>query len=1134
MLLTCESHFSRQRRSTLDPKKLVKIAKAAGYTAVGIADRMSLAGAYEFSQAAQKEGVTPLIGERLPFGTSLTSAYITVHAMNERGWFNLIGLNNRCHIRNGSAPLTNEDLIAFGEGIFVTSGGLDGPLDTALRENRADIAEAIASDLAFALGSRFAIAIERHESMDEADVQREQVLVAIANRHGISCVGISPARHIGDTDRLALEVLTYNALGGGSVLVGDPAFPAPAYGSDFKDKERMEALFADAPQLLRNAETVAGHISWAVPSAKPHLPRAKNVADEDATIISSARAGLHRHLSKMPADAETSTYVDRLEFELGHITKLKFSGYFLIVADFIQWCRDNGIPVGPGRGSGAGSLVAWCLGITDIDPIRWGLLFERFINPERVSLPDFDIDFCEQRRGEVLEYVRNHYGHDYVAQIAAYTTMQPKGAFKAAARAVGIPNAIADSFTKKMPDGAETFDDIKNAPEIQDAVVNDVELRQALEIAETLVGVLDSQSEHAAGVVISDHSLFETTPLMGQGSRITQYSMKPVESTGLVKFDFLGLKTLSVIQRAWEIIREHYGSDTTIRPDHMPFDDSGVFDMINRGRTLRLFQIERAGMTKALLEINPTGFEDLIAIVSLYRPGPMDQIPLYADRKAGRAPVEYPHPKLASVLRETYGIFVYQEQIIEAAQILAGYTLGEADVLRRAIGKKIAAELKAGREGFVAGCEKHSGIPRADGEKLFDTIEKFADYGFNKSHAAAYALICWQTACLKHHYPLAFACANLDWDSRDGTDKVEEMIRECERMGITFLPPDINRSGSGFTIEGGAVRYGLKALAGISESVGHLIDRARSSGPFVSASDAVIRLSDAGLNRNQIIALVEAGAFDGLLDKSTDERRPHLVSVIRTMSLGRKTAGPSLFDNLASETEIDAARRARRAAKTREQPDLAAEIEAENRVIGYRLNRHPTAQYQLLAYLIGATPVASLRTAKADASILVIGRVEGIYEVGERRPDGIGADGVEIIIADESGRTRIHAQSPSNLPKEGEISVMTLATTRTSKVLQSWKTPAAADQEAPAALVVAFENGLSPEAIRDLIDRPDDGIKAAIRGAGRGGAHKLVLMVSLGDGRAAEIWTLINRVQPTNELQTWLKRLPGIQDVWVR
>lgn len=1134
MLLTCESHYSRQRRSTLDPKKLVKIAKASGYTAVGIADRMSLAGAYEFSQAAHKEGITPLIGERLPYGTSLNSGFITVHAMNEKGWFNLIGLNNRCHIRNDSGPLTSDDLIAFGEGIFVTSGGLDGPLDAALRENRADNAEEIASELAFALGARFAIAIERHESMDEADAKREQILVDIANRHGISCVGVSPARHMGDTDRLALEVLTFNALGGGSVLVGDPSFPAPAYGSDFKSPERMAELFRDSPQLLRNAEIVAAHLKWSVPSAKPHLPRAKDVEDEDVAVIDAARAGLQRHMEKLPADTNTASYIERLEFELGHITKLKYSGYFLIVADFIQWCRDNGIPVGPGRGSGAGSLVAWCLGITDIDPIRWGLLFERFINPERVSLPDFDIDFCEQRRGEVLDYVRNYYGQDYVAQIAAYTTMQPKGAFKAAARAVGIPNAIADSFTKKMPDGAETFEDIKNAPEIQDAVINDVELRQALEIAETLVGVLDSQSEHAAGVVISDHSLFETTPLMGQGSRITQYSMKPVESTGLVKFDFLGLKTLSVIQRAWEIIREHYGTETIIRPDHMPFHDPAVFEMINRGRTLRLFQIERGGMTKALLEINPTEFEDLIAIVSLYRPGPMDQIPLYAARKAGRSPLDYPHPKLESVLKETHGIFVYQEQIISAAQVLAGYSLGQADVLRRAIGKKIAAELKAGREGFVSGCEKHSGIPREDGEKLFDTIEKFADYGFNKSHAAAYALICWQTACLKHHYPLAFACANLDWDSRDGAEKVEEMIRECERMAITILPPDINRSRSGFTIEGNAVRYGLKALTGISEAIGHLIDRARAPGPFTSASDAVIRLTEAGLNRNQIIALVEAGAFDGLLDRATDERRPHLVSIIRTMTIGKKTSGPSLFDDLGSETEIDAARRARRANKHRDQPDLAAEIEAENRVIGFRLNRHPTAQYQLLAYLIGATPVASLRTAKADASILVIARIEGIYEVGDKRPEGIGADGVEIIIADESGRTRIHSQSPSNLPKEGEIAVMTLNATRTSKVLQSWKTTTEADKEAPAALVVAFDSGLDPEEIKSLIERPEDGIKAAIRVAGRGGNHKLVLMVSLGDGRAAEIWTLINRVQPSDELQASLKKLPGIRDVWVR
>jgi DNA polymerase-3 subunit alpha len=1132
MLLACESHYSRQRRSTLDPKKLVKLAKEAGYTAIGIADRLSLGGAYEFSQAAAKEGLKPLVGERLPYGTALVQGYLTVHAMNEKGWYSLLRLNNRCHLLKALAPLGCDDVVAHSEGIFVTSGGLDGPLDAALLANRADLAESMAQDLAFALGSRFAIAIERHDSMDSSDVERERQLVDIANRNNIACVATTSVRHLGDTDRLALEVLTFNAIDN-CVLVGDPAFPSPPFGSDFKSPERMTELFRDAPQLIRNTETLAAAIEWSVPSVKPHLPHAKGVEDEDAAVIAAARDGLARHLAKLPRDTNHSVYENRLQFELGHITKLKYSGYFLIVADFIQWSRQNGIPVGPGRGSGAGSLVAWCLGITDIDPIRWGLLFERFINPERVSLPDFDIDICESRRGEVLNYVRDFYGQDYVAQIAAYTTLQPKGAFKAAARAVGIPTAIADSFTKKIPDDAETFDDIKAAQEVQDAIANDVELRQALEIAETLVGVLAAQSEHAAGVVISDHSLFETTPLMGERARITQYSMKPVESTGLVKFDFLGLKTLSVIQRAWDLIRAHYGEDTLIKPDHIPFEDPKVFEMINRGRTLRLFQIEKGGMTKALLQINPTEFEDLIAIVSLYRPGPMDQIPLYADRKAGRVPVEYPHPKLEKVLKETHGIFVYQEQIIEAAQVLAGYSLGQADVLRRAIGKKIAAELKAGREGFVAGCEQHSGIPRADGEKLFDTIEKFADYGFNKSHAAAYALICWYTACLKYHYPLAFACANFDWDSAE-TDKVEEMVRECERMAIKILPPDINASRSNFTIEGNAVRYGLKALKGVSDSTGRQIDRARLPGPFSSASDAVIRLTEAGLNKIQLISLVEAGAFDSLLDKASSERRPHLTAIIKTMVIGRRTAGPSLFDDLASETEIDAARRERARKPTREQPDLAAEIEAENRIIGFRLNRHPTAQYQMLGYLIGATPVAQLRNAKADAAITVIGRIENIYEVGDRRPEGIGPDGVEIIIADESGRTRIHAQSPQNLPQEGEIAVMTLQATRASKVLQSWKTTDDAEKDAPPALVVTFNAGLGPDEIKDLIDRPGTGMKAAIRDTGRGGQHKLVLVVELEDGRAAEIWTLINRVSPTDELQKWLRGLEGIKDVTVR
>lgn len=1128
MLLTCESHFSRQRRSTLEPKALVKLAKAAGYAAIGIADRMSLAGAYDFSQAAEKEGITPVIGQRLPYASGIVQGFITLHAMTEAGWRNLIAINNLCHLDKGGAALTSVDLFGFNDGLYATTGGLDGPLDAALRDGHLDAAREIVAELEFSFRDRLAISFERHYAMDSHDVQRENQLNELAERFSLPGIAATPVRHASEKDRTALDVLTYNSNPDGCFIL-DPAFPAPPEGSSFKTPEDLSRLFADSPHLVTNALALSDACHWSVKGAKPHLPRAKGIANETDAVIQSATEGLHLRLQQVPK-TEHQTYQERLKFELGHITKLEFSGYFLIVADFCRWCRDNGIPVGPGRGSGAGSLVAWTLGITDIDPIRWGLLFERFINPERVSLPDFDIDFCEQRRGEVLEYVRGHYGADHVAQIAAYTTMQPKGAFKATARALGIPSAIADSVTKKFPEKIDTFDDILKTPAIKESIVNDLELRDALDVARTLVGVMDSQSEHAAGVVISDTSLYETTPLMGDAARITQYSMKPVENTGLVKFDFLGLKSLSVITRAWELVAEHYGYSPDLNPKNIPFEDPAVFRMINQGKTLRLFQIENKGMTRALLEIAPTQFEDLIAIVSLYRPGPMDQIPLYAARKAGQASVEYPHPKLENVLGETYGIFVYQEQIISAAQVLAGYSLGQADVLRRAIGKKIAAELKAGRESFVAGCEKHSGIPREDGDRLFDTIEKFADYGFNKSHAAAYALICWTTASLKCHYPLAFACANLDFDARDPL-KLQEMVRDCEKMQISIMPPDINKSRSCFTIDDGKIRYGLRALAGISESTAGTIDAARGQNPFTDASNAVVRLLASGVTKAQLATLIGSGAFDTLLDKSTRETRHQLNTAVSKIKSGKKHVAVGLFDNdaMSKETEIDVARRLRAKSKQVEEHDVSAEINAEIKAIGFRLARHPASQHQILAYLSSATSVGHIKSPQAETAFTVIGLIEGIYEVGAKRPSNISATGVEMIVSDQTGRTRIFAATPHGLPEEGTLVVLDIVAQKSTRIMKRWKQPEDALSEAPPTLVTVTEADLPSTSAGSL----EFEIKALIRKHGRGGEYRMVLHRPSLDGQSCQSDNMINRVNPSKELIAGINALRGITKCYV-
>lgn len=1163
MLIAIETHYSRWGRSTLSPKMLPGLARKNGHRFVGIADRGSLGGTYNFSLAIREANaeigkrnaetgddeapLIPVIGERLQYGNSVHNGWITVHALNEQGWANLVRLNNRYHVRRREGFLTIEDVLACNAGIFVTTGGLDGPLDRLIQQDHLTLARAMLSDLNFALGGRLAVAFERHDAMDEADLQRERCLAELAAEEGVPGLGLTPVRHLSANDQIALDVLVYNAEKKG-IPIEQPGFRGPPAGSHVRSADEIRALFRDTPALVENLERLGNAVRYSVPDQKPKLPTAKWIPDEKAAIIADAQAGLERHIAKLEPGTDPAIYRTRLETELRHITGLNFSGYFLIVADFIRWCREHDIPVGPGRGSGAGSLVAWSLGITDIDPIRWGLLFERFINPDRVSLPDFDIDFCSERIEQVLDYVRERYGEDHVAKIATYGRLKGKGAFKAAARALGIGPGAAESVTKRFPDKVEgkmkETTAARALPEVRDLLEANDELRRAMDIAEILEGVVDQVGQHAAGVIIADQNLYDCTPLMyeDEAGRVSHYDMKSVEPTGLVKFDFLKLSTLTVIQSAWDRIRSRHGSAVKLDLSNLSYHDPAVYGMLNQGRTLRLFQIEQPGMTKALLQIQPSEFEDLIALVSLYRPGPMDQIPLYADRKAGRASIEYPHPALEPVLKETYGIIIYQEQVMKVAQLLSGYSLGEADLLRRAMGKKIKAEMDAQRDRFERGCVEN-GIAKAKATEIFDLLAKFADYGFNKSHAAAYAQVCWITACLKHHYPLEFACSNLDLDS-ENTDSVEQMIRECERMGIRILPPDINLSRAEFEIEGEAIRYGFKALSGISKATADAVCAARAKGRFGSASDAIVRLFEANLNKKQIETLICAGAFDSLLDEATAEVRQDLVVALDRMSAPKRNdTGPGLFDAIAvvNETQIDVDRRSRAAAQKKarsrgegQRPrdgafSLAAEIQREIEVIGFRLNRHPAIEHELLAFRINATPIAGLRKAEIDANVIVLGLVESVFPVQQRRPAEVGPEGVEMIVSDQTGRTRIFGLKPDGMPEEGALVVMRIETKRTGKIMTTWELPTAADAKAPAAVIVSIDTAHDGP-VDDLVN----GIKTAIRDHGRGGEHRLILYFKSGGDKAAEIRTLISKVNPTEALGRTIRALPGVLDVQVK
>jgi DNA polymerase-3 subunit alpha len=640
----------------------------------------------------------------------------------------------------------------------------------------------------------------------------------------------------------------------------------------FKTRAEMIALFADQPEALASTVEIAERCSFRPLVRKPILPRftastEKNaVAAEGAELRRQAMEGLeHRLAMHGPAPGFTrADYEERLTFEIDVIERMKYPGYFLIVADFIQWAKGQGIPVGPGRGSGAGSLVAYALTITDLDPIRFGLLFERFLNPERVSMPDFDIDFCQDRRDEVIRYVQQRYGREQVAQIITFGTLQARGVLRDVGRVLEMPYGQVDRLCKLVPQNPTNPISLKKAieeePRLRAERDSQPLVARAFDIASRLEGLNRHASTHAAGIVIGDRPLVELVPLYRDPKSdmpVTQFNMKWVEQAGLVKFDFLGLTTLTVLERASNLVRRH-------APDFdlnlIPLDDPKPYAMLARGDTVGIFQVESAGMRRALIDMKPDRFEDIIALVALYRPGPMANIPTYCARKQGDEAPDYIHPKLELILRETFGVIVYQEQVMQAAQLLAGYSLGEADLLRRAMGKKIRKEMEAQRARFVSGATERC-IDKAHADAIFDLLERFAEYGFNKSHAAAYALVAYQTAYMKAHYPVEFLAASMTL-AMQNTDKLSEFRAEAQRMEIKVEPPSVNRSGLTFQVQDGAIRYALGALKGVGTQAVESIVAARGDRPFRDLADFAARINPRAVNKRVLESLACAGAFD--------------------------------------------------------------------------------------------------------------------------------------------------------------------------------------------------------------------------------------------------------------------------------
>ena len=936
--------------------KLAEFAKADRQPALALTDSDNMFGALEFSDKLAAAGIQPIIGCALSIdfgdqeaprhpGHAVKLPRLVLLAAREDGYRNLMRLTSQAflEIPSDQPPhVTFAALAGAADGLIALSGGPAGPLDLAFLAGQGDLAAARCARLSALFGDRLYIELQRHGRPEEKQV--EPGLLDLAYANGIALAATNEPFYGRREDFEAHDALICIAEGR---LVADAERRQLSAEHYFKSRAEMAALFADLPEALASTVEIAQRCSFRPKVRKPILPRFTaedgSPVDEAAELRRQADAGLMRRIQTLglASGCTIDDYRKRLDFELGVIERMKYPGYFLIVADFIQWAKSKGIPVGPGRGSGAGSLVAYALTITDLDPIRFGLLFERFLNPERVSMPDFDIDFCQERRDEVIRYVQQRYGRERVAQIITFGTLQARGVLRDVGRVLEMPYGQVDKLTKLVPmnpaNPVTLSKAIAEEPRLQAARDAEPVVKRAFDIAMKLEGLHRHASTHAAGIVIGDRPLAELVPLYRDPKTdmpVTQFNMKWVEPAGLVKFDFLGLTTLTVLDQAVKLVNRR-GVDLNL--SRIPLDDAKSYAMLARGETVGIFQVEGQGMRRALIDMRPDRFEDLIALVALYRPGPMANIPTYCARKLGHERTGYLHPALQPILEATYGIITYQEQVQQIAKDLAGFTLAEADLLRRAMGKKIKSEMDAQRGRFLKGAVER-GYHQDLANTIFDACAKFAEYGFNKSHSAPYALITYQTAYMKANYPVEFIAASMTY-AMANTDKLAEFRAEAQRLGIKVEPPSVNRSGVDFDVEEGKIHYALAALKGVGRQAVEAIVEARGDKPFRDITDFANRVNPRMVNKRVLESLAAAGAFDAL---EANRARAHagVDAILATAQRQHEAAeigqndmfgGPSMHEKIP----LPAA-----------EPWLPAErLQREFEAIGFFLSGHPLDDY---------------------------------------------------------------------------------------------------------------------------------------------------------------------------------------------
>jgi len=1138
-------------------KKLPDLAAAAGMPAVAVTDSMNMFCALEFSEGAAKAGVQPIIGCQVdvayepaePGKRAVPPAPVVLLAQSEAGYEALMALNSRAYLdAGGELPaVTVEELAEAAEDVICLTGGPDGPVGRLLRAGQRPRAEALMTQLAGIYGDRLYVELQRHPGEDgapEAERLSERGFVEMAYGMGLPLVATNDV-YFPKTDIYEAHDALICIAEGAYVDQQEPRrrLTPQHY---FKSPEEMATLFADLPEALENTVEIAKRCAFRAYKRDPILPRFAE--DEVEELQRQANEGLQARLAVIPHAAPVETYQARLDFELGIIERMGFPGYFLIVADFIKWAKEQDIPVGPGRGSGAGSLVAYALTITDLDPLRYALLFERFLNPERVSMPDFDIDFCMDRREEVIRYVQETYGRDKVGQIITFGALLSKAAVRDVGRVLQLPYGQVDKLSKMIPvEGVKPVSIEKalaDEPRLREAAKAEEVVDRLLTYGQQIEGLLRNASTHAAGVVIGDRPLDKLVPLY-QDPRsdmpATQFNMKWVEQAGLVKFDFLGLKTLTVIQNAIDLIRKSgrqlhesaeggriyepfEGAENDI--GQIPLDDERTYRLYASAKTVAVFQVESSGMMDALRRMKPDCIEDIIALVALYRPGPMENIPKFCEVKNGLSARDTLHPSIDHILDETQGIIVYQEQVMQIAQEMAGYSLGGADLLRRAMGKKIKEAMDAERPKFLSGAAEN-GVDKKTAQEVWDLLEKFANYGFNKSHAAAYAVVSYQTAWLKANHPVEFMAGVMNCDIHL-TDKLAVYFQEVKKgLDLPWAPPCVNRSAETFDVQDGVLVYGLGALKNVGVEAMRLIVEGRGAKPFATLFDLARRVDLKRIGKRPLEMLARSGAFDEL-DQNRRRVFESLDGLVAYSAAVHDQMGSnqvSLFGDAGEDLPEP---------RLAGGPDwLPAERLAEEfKAVGFYLSGHPLDDY--LAPL-KRKQVLTLDevTRKAETGAL-IAKMAGTVAGRQERKSAKGNRFAFVQLSDPTGQYEVTMFSDTLEAAREFLETGSQVVLQVEATMESEQLKLLGRSVSPIDSVVADAGASGLRVFLDGMDglpAIDAILQDAEKAGARGARGPIVLTVDAGADLGEVDVTLEAEYPVTPQVKGALRSLPGVMDV---